>query len=348
MSNSLGKSGRIKLVGVGHDYGDVRAVEGVELDMEPGRIQALLGPSGCGKTTLLRILAGLLTPTHGQVMLDGRDVTHIPTDKRGVVLVHQEQLLFPNMSVLDNAAYPLRARGVPRRDARHQARARLAQVQLADLEARRPKELSGGQRQRVALARALCAQPRVLLLDEPLSALDAGLREAMRSLIMGVQQETQLTTVVVTHDQREAASLAHRVAVMSQGRVMQNLPVDQLYRDPGNEETAHFLGATNFFDARFEGTIAHTELGQLRLAEPAESGAGRLCIWPEDLRLGGGENAVSGRVIDAVFTGSERRVQIQVREGICIEAVLPRWSETNLGQELTVQLPPERLVALKS
>ncbi len=338
-------SARVVVDGVSVTFGGTRALERVSLEPEPGRIHALLGPSGCGKTTLLRCLAGLVTPSSGEVRIDGLDVTHLPTDQRGVVLVYQEHLLFPQMSVLANVGFPARARGEARDAAQRGARAALAQVRLERYETRLPHELSGGERQRVALARALMAKPRVLLLDEPLSALDATLRDEMRALILELQVAAQLTMVVVTHDQREASSLAHRISVMDAGRILQTDTPARLYQAPSSEAVARFLGATNFLDAVVAGASARTELGNFALASAGPDGPSRLCIWPQDIGLGPGPNALEAEVGSLVFNGAEQRAWVAAR-GLTLELVVPRWAELRVGARVTIHLPPERLVVL--
>ena len=304
---------RVVIDGVSVAFGGTRALERVSLEPEPGRIHALLGPSGCGKTTLLRALAGLVKLSTGQVRIDGVDVTHLPTGRRRVVLVYQEHLLFPQMSVLANVSFPARARGESRETATREARTALAQVWLHHHETRLPHELSGGERQRVALARALMAKPRVLLLDEPLSALDATLRDEMRELILELQAAAGLTTVVVTHDQREASSLAHRISVMDAGRVLQTDTPMRLYQAPSSEAVARFLGATNFFEALIDGAIARTALGDLDVGPLAAQGAALMCIWPQDIALGSGPNAVEAKVEHLVFNGAEQRARVAAK-----------------------------------
>ena len=326
-------------------FGDTYALENASLELEPERVHALLGPSGGGKTTLLRVLAGLVTPTSGRVHLDGVDVTDLPTERRGMVLVHQEHLLFPQMSVLANVSFPARARGESRQVAEGEARAALAQVKLEQHEARMPHALSGGERQRVALARALMAKPRVLLLDEPLSALDATLRDEMRELILSLHAASGLTMLVVTHDQREASSLAHCVSVIDAGRILQTDAPTRLYLAPASETVARFLGATNFFDTVVDGLTARTSLGDLSLAAVSQSGAARLCIWPQDIGLGPGENPLTGTVRRLTFTGAEQRARLALSGGE-LEVSAPRWASLAVGQQVDVHLPPKRIVVL--
>ena len=329
--------------GVSVAFGDTRALDGVHLAPEPGRIHALLGPSGCGKTTLLRVMAGLTVPASGKVWLDAVEVTQVPTERRGVVLVYQDALLFPSMTVLANVAYPAKARGEPLRLAEVAARRALAQVRLEGFEGRLPRDLSGGERQRVALARALVAKPRVLLLDEPLSALDAGLREELRGLIVELQRAADLTTIVVTHDQREAAMLAHRISVLQSGRVLQTDTPEGLYQAPANAAVARFLGATNLFEASIVAGNATCPLGTLAVL--AREGLVLLCIWPQDVALGPGPNPLAATVERLVFTGAELRARLQV-QGVALDAVFPRWAGLLVGEQVTIHVPPARIVVL--
>ena len=232
-------------------WGSTLAVDNVSLDIEPGEFFALLGPSGCGKTTLLRMLAGLEVPSEGQVLIDGQDMDDIPPNKRAVNMVFQSYAVFPHMTVADNVAYGLKIDRVPQqqRDARVQEALDL--VQLGHLAERMPDQLSGGQRQRVALARALIKKPKVLLLDEPLSALDAKLREAMRFELSQLQQKVGITFIMVTHDQDEALAIASRIAVMNKGSIAQIGTPSDLYEFPSSRFVADFIGSVNLF----EGTL---------------------------------------------------------------------------------------------
>ena len=227
------------------------AVDSVDLEIPEGELFALLGPSGCGKTTLLRMLAGFETPTAGEIRIDGADVAGVPPNRRPVNMVFQSYAVFPHMSVFDNVAYGLKVTGVAAAERRERVREALGLVRLDGLEARKPDQLSGGQRQRVALARALVKRPRVLLLDEPLSALDAKLREAMRLELVNLRIAVGITFVFVTHDQDEALSMADRIAVMERGRVRQVADPATLYEHPSCRFVADFIGKVNLF----EGTV---------------------------------------------------------------------------------------------
>jgi spermidine/putrescine transport system ATP-binding protein len=226
-------------------FGPVTAVDDVSLSVTEGEFFALLGPSGCGKTTLLRMLAGFETPTSGQILIDGVDVTRVPPNRRPVNMVFQSYAVFPHLSVLKNIEYGLKMEGVPSAERRERAEAALALVQLSGLGERMPEQLSGGQRQRVALARAIVKRPRVLLLDEPLSALDAKLREELRFELSALQSQLGITFVMVTHDQDEALSLATRCAMMHKGSLAQVATPADLYEFPASRLVADFIGSVN-------------------------------------------------------------------------------------------------------
>jgi spermidine/putrescine ABC transporter ATP-binding subunit len=277
-------------------WGTAVAVDNVSLDIEPGEFFALLGPSGCGKTTLLRMLAGLEVPTEGHVLIDGQDMGDIPPNRRAVNMVFQSYAVFPHMTVADNVAYGLKIEGVPQPERDQRVQEALDLVQLGHLAARMPDQLSGGQRQRVALARALVKKPKVLLLDEPLSALDAKLREAMRFELSQLQQKVGITFIMVTHDQTEALAIASRVAVMNKGSIAQIGTPSDLYEFPASRFVADFIGSVNMFEGTLtddkpdEATVACPELEPHRVHVPhAVLGQETSTVWvairPEKMNL---------------------------------------------------------------
>jgi spermidine/putrescine ABC transporter ATP-binding subunit len=277
-------------------WGTAVAVDNVSLDIEPREFFALLGPSGCGKTTLLRMLAGLEVPTEGHVLIDGQDMGDIPPNRRAVNMVFQSYAVFPHMTVADNVAYGLKIEGVPQPERDRRVQEALDLVQLGHLAARMPDQLSGGQRQRVALARALVKKPKVLLLDEPLSALDAKLREAMRFELSQLQQKVGITFIMVTHDQTEALAIASRVAVMNKGSIAQIGTPSDLYEFPASRFVADFIGSVNMFEGTLtddkpdEATVACPELEPHRVHVPhAVLGQETSTVWvairPEKMNL---------------------------------------------------------------
>ena len=255
------------------------AVDDVSLEIRPNEFFALLGPSGCGKTTLLRMLAGFERPSAGRIVIDGEDMAQMPPNRRPVNMVFQSYAVFPHMSVAENVAYGLRVTGAPRAEIGPRVKDALAMVRLSGLDERAPDQLSGGQRQRVALARALIKRPKVLLLDEPLSALDKKLREEMQLELVRLQQDVGITFVIVTHDQDEALSMADRIAVMDQGRILQTAPPDELYEAPNCRMVADFIGTMNLFPARVLGPanpgvrLEAAGLGAFELPDAAPAGA---------------------------------------------------------------------------
>ncbi|HEX3529786.1 MAG TPA: ABC transporter ATP-binding protein [Thermoanaerobaculia bacterium] len=258
----------VEIRGITRRFGEVAAVDDVSLSIGHGEFFALLGPSGCGKTTLLRMIAGLETPTAGTILIDGADVTRMPPDERPANMVFQQYALFPHLTVAENVAFGLRYRGLPKRAWAAKVAEALALVRLAGLEARRPDQLSGGQRQRVALARALVLEPKVLLLDEPLAALDRKLRKEVQVELKTLQRTLGITFLFVTHDQEEALAMSDRIAVMSQGRVAQVGSPAEIFERPETELVAEFMGAANFFTA--EAREAGPGLLGLRLASGTE------------------------------------------------------------------------------
>jgi spermidine/putrescine ABC transporter ATP-binding subunit len=308
-------------------FGSVTAaVEQVSLDVRANEFFALLGPSGCGKTTLLRMLAGLEQPSAGRILIDGEDMAGVPPNRRPVNMVFQSYAVFPHMSVAENVAYGLKVTGVPRAEIGPRVERALAMVRLDGLEDRRPDQLSGGQRQRVALARALVKRPKVLLLDEPLSALDRKLREEMQLELVRLQREVGITFVIVTHDQEEALSMADRIAVMDHGRLLQVAPPLELYESPNCRMVADFIGKMNLFPGRVidaSGGVVRVEsgLGELRL-DRAGIGQGEVgvAVRPEKIRLcheppQDGLIAVRGRVAQLAYFGDASLVYVETAAG---------------------------------
>ncbi len=339
-------SARLELEGVSHRYGRGEpALSDLSLTVEPGELVALLGPSGCGKTTALKVLAGLLSPSAGDVRVEGESVVGIPPEKRHTAMVFQKPLLFPHMDVAGNVGFGLRMRGSAK-SSEEKVKQALKQVQMEDYADRGPGELSGGQQQRVALARALVTSPKLLLLDEPFSALDANLRSEMRELVKRLQREGDYTTVFVTHDQEEAVILADRIALLFDGKLQMYDRPQAFYDRPATREVARFFGAANFLEGRADNGSVYTSLGNLRLATPGPPGEVTLTIRPEAVRLEEGENSFSASIASATYLGTQVHYTLE-SHGIRIQAALPPHVRLEVGDEVPVRLPAESLWALE-
>jgi putative spermidine/putrescine transport system ATP-binding protein len=322
----------VSLRGISHRYGDATALAGIDLEIAPGELLALLGPSGCGKTTLLRVIAGFLTPYTGDVLVDGKRVNDVPPHRREVGIVFQSYALFPHMTVAENVAYGLRARGVER--ARREARVAdmLRLVKMTSFRDRRPGELSGGQQQRVALARALAIEPKVLLLDEPFSALDKNLRLDMQIEVKHLLRTYGITSIIVTHDQEEALSMADRIVVLNQGQVEQIDTPGRIYERPSSLFVNRFVGQTNLMPARLAEAGAPVTLAagpRLRLAGTdgmARDAAILVSVRPENLRLARGDeaDAFPATVRLTLPLGPVDVVEATTADGLALKMTRPR------------------------
>ena len=333
-------------------FGNFAAVDNVQLNVPHGTFVCLLGPSGCGKTTLLRMIAGLEEPTSGAIVLDGEDITPLPTHKRNLGMVFQSLALFPHLSVGDNIAYALRIRGASKEEQKKRVDELLSLIHLTGFADRPVAKLSGGQRQRVAIARALALSPKLFLLDEPLSALDAKLREAMQVELRQLQQRLGITTIVVTHDQREAMTMADLVVVMGHGKILQAAPPIEIYRKPADAFVADFIGITNLLPAELDSAGRTTILGTAipGLAMPTGMTKASVSIRPEDVHLGEpGSRAITGQVSFVRDLGGTIETFVEVGSTSIIAVTTPRERlNVAVGAKVGVVLPPESCVVLGS
>ena len=342
-------------------FGDFTAVDNVSISIEAGEFFTLLGPSGCGKTTLLRMIAGFDAPDAGSIVVDGKDMTGIPPEARNVHTVFQSYALFPHMTVARNIAFPLKMANVDPGQIDARVAEALEDVRLTGMEKRYPNELSGGQKQRVAVARALINRPKLLLLDEPLAALDAKLKESVQLELIGLQKEVGITFVYVTHDQSEALALSHEIAVMKDGRILQVGSPRDIYERPRNEFVADFVGSTNFLDGSVLGPDGdegryrvRTEIGDVSVlgTEPLRADDKvLLSVRPEDVELAeakpAGANVWEGRVDQKVFLGECVDFQVKLGERVLLSRRHPSL-RTPIGHAIFVQLDPEKCIALRA
>ena len=352
--------GEIQLEELTKAFGEHVAVAGIDVDMPPGEFFTLLGPSGCGKTTTLRMIAGFEQPTSGRIMLDGTDVARVPPHRRNVNTVFQSYALFPHLDVAKNVAFCLKYQKLEKSERAKRVAEALELVNLTEFAHRKADQLSGGQQQRVALARALVLQPRVLLLDEPLGALDAKLRKQLQLELKALQQQVGITFIYVTHDQEEALTMSDRIAVMSDGRVEQVGPPSEVYEEPSTTFVADFLGVSNLMrvvahgdsDGRCRVTLGDFELHASR-GETHTTGDTRIVIRPERVHLepheSSGENRVPGIVERVVYLGNSNQIIVILANGDRVQALVQ-----NTGEELTykqgdpvrVYMPSEALRVL--
>ena len=336
--------GAVEFRSVTKQFGTFTAIPGLNLTINPGELVTLLGPSGCGKTTTLRMLAGLESPSSGQIFIGGQDVTLLPANRRDVSMVFQSYALFPHMSVAQNVAYGLESGGMKPNEARQAAEHGLELVGLAGMGARLPSELSGGQQQRVAVARALVLEPQVLLLDEPLSNLDARLRRKVRTEIRELQQRLGFTAVYVTHDQEEALAVSDRIVVMKSGEIAQQGSPRELYEAPASEFIADFMGEATVIDCEIlsvEGAAALVRVGGLTLSLPARSvqpGRARLAVRSNAITVRPSQSAdLPGTIASSAYLGDHVEYEIDCAAGrlfaidVDVDQPLPTGTQVALG-----------------
>jgi putrescine transport system ATP-binding protein len=359
----------LRIENVVKTFGSFRAVDGVSLDIRAGEFFALLGPSGCGKTTLLRMLAGFETPDEGRILLSGEDIAPVLPHERPVNMMFQNYALFPHLNVRDNIAFGLRRAGMPRAEIATRVAEMVALVRLEGLEKRKPDQLSGGQKQRVALARSLARRPQVLLLDEPMAALDKKLRESTQFELMELQRRLGMTFIIVTHDQEEAMTVASRIGVMNAGRLEQVAAPRRLYEEPASRWVAEFVGDINLF----EGEVTARELHRLRVSTasagelaaaqpvaPTSESKVAVAIRPEKIRLAlrrpagdaGAINCVEGIISDASYLGGKTVYKITLDGGAVIHAAQANTARLDadgygLNQRVVAWFTPDDCVVLE-
>jgi len=352
----------LRIEGLSKRFGGFTAVDHLSLDIRTGEFFALLGPSGCGKTTLLRLIAGFESPNSGRIVLDGVDLARVPPHRRPVNMMFQSYALFPHLTVEANVAFGLKQEGLPKRDIAGRVADMLALVKLEKFGTRKPNELSGGQRQRVALARCLVKRPRVLLLDEPLAALDKKLRDATRFELMELQRQLRLTFIIVTHDQSEAMLVADRIGVMDHGRLMQVGPPADIYERPNSRWVADFVGDMNLFEGRVGDerlSVEGTAAGRLRVATTIVAEP-RTPVWiairPERLRLSRekpacGDNCVPGTIVEIGYLGDSSIYRVRIADGSLLKAAVSNTGANGgdaarVGENVWLSFAPEAPIVL--
>lgn len=352
------RGGRVSVVDVTKSFGGVTAVNSVSLDVEAGEFLTLLGPSGCGKTTLMRMIAGFEDPTSGRILIDQSDVTHAPPEARPSNMVFQRYALFPHLSVAENIAYGLVAKGMEQKEIRRRVSAALELVHMQDFASRSVRQLSGGQSQRVALARALVNEPKVLLLDEPLSALDLQLRNHMQVELRSIHRQLGTTFLFVTHDQGEALAMSTRIAVMNQGRIVQLGTPTDVYRKPATRFVAGFVGESSLIPATVKEAAPDRVLIELTggciVSLPRQEGMpsnsqALLMLRPEAVKIAGlGQARLSGKLRDVIFIGSVYRSLVELIDGTIVKVDGSIAPDAPAGGEVGISWPDEAAVLVEA
>lgn len=336
----------LSLKGINKSYGKVEAVKDISLEINSGEFFTLLGPSGCGKSTLLRMIAGLELQDSGSVVLDEEDITRLPAIKRPINTVFQSYALFPHLSIFENIAFGLRSRKIADKEINFKVIKTMDMLELGALSERHPHQLSGGQNQRVALARALVNEPKVLLLDEPMSALDAKLRAQVQVELRRLQQKLGQTFILVTHDQDEALVVSDRIAVMKEGKIIQFGTPEEVYDFPDNKFVAQFLGAANLFPGKFYDGLFHTDIGSFELEEQPASDKGMIVIRPEWIRISDTKpekNGVKAKISEIIYRGTNLDLWLEPGP---IRVQCSTYKDFKVGDELWLDMAQTELAVL--
>jgi putrescine transport system ATP-binding protein len=354
----------LRIAAVSKRFGNFAAVDELSLDIYQGEFFALLGPSGCGKTTLLRMIAGFVAPSAGNILLDGVDICPVPPYRRPVNMMFQSYALFPHLNVEANIGFGLKQEGLPKAEIAERVAEMLALVRLQDFGRRKPEELSGGQRQRVALARALVKRPRILLLDEPMAALDKKLRGETQFELMELQRRLGLTFIIVTHDQSEAMTLADRIAVMDRGKLMQVAPPAEIYEQPNSRWVADFIGNVNLFEGKVGSdgaSVEGTALGRLQISAKIDAAPGAtvwVAVRPEKIKLTANEsgqspadaNSIAATVTDIGYLGDLSIYRLRTDDGAALQVAMANTMRSadaiGWNRKVSVTIPPDAAIVL--
>lgn len=335
----------VRLTDVTKRFETTTAVDTVSLNINDGEILGVVGPSGCGKTTLLRLLAGFETPTEGQITFDDEPITHVPPENRNVGLVFQSYALFDNMTVLENVTFGPKMHGVNRHQRRERARQMLALLDIENLADRAPQTLSGGQKQRVGLARALAIEPRVLLLDEPMTGLDANLKQTLRVELSELLEDLGVTTVYVTHDQEQAMSMCDRIAVMNSGVIEQVGPPAAVYEQPTNRFVANFVGTSNLLEVAIHDGRLNASFASFELPGLPDRGEVVIAIRPDDIVVGEGD--LEGEVQTVFYTGQRLQAVVSLSDGTELTVDVDRRHQLSTGETVSLSIDPTDVHVLR-
>ncbi len=334
---------KIMIKNLEKSFGKAKVLDNIHFEVEEGQVVSLLGPSGCGKTTTLKMIAGLIRPDKGDILLRNHSILKVPVEKRGIVIVFQEHLLFPHLNIEENIGFGLKMAKRPKGEIKIQVEKMLELVKLKGYNKKYPHELSGGQQQRIALARALAVEPKVLLLDEPFSSLDTKLREEMRELTLEIQKKLRMTTILVTHDQEEALICSDKIAIMLNGQIKQFDTPEELYKNPTSIEIANFFGAKNYINGQIENGFFQSDIIHVP-TEKENTKDAKLMVKQEDIELFPlGITDLSGQVISSKFAGEKIYYSVSVK-GYELKVISPSQTVYKVGEAVSIRIKLERVI----